>query len=383
MRKTVAVMGGGLVGMLIAKELTLDYQVNVYDKNPDVYEKTSDLANCCGYIVDLSDPQEIRRTVVANDLIVIAVPGSLGYKILSVCVGMGKPVADISFSPSDPLQLDTWAKQTGARVVVDCGVAPGMSNLFAGHACTMLDTTSEITIMVGGLPITRIWPFDYNLVFSLTDVIEEYTRPCRYRENGHIIVRPALTDREYVDLPHCGTLEAFNTDGLRTLLTTLDVPTLKEKTLRFPGHIDKMMVFREAGFFDDVDIDVNGVQMNPRKLTEKLFAKSWNLPKDAEEFTVLRVDALGKVGSGYRRIVWDLYDRTNVQTKQTSMARTTGFPCVTMLRLLDRSDWIKPGVWPLEKLASNQLIVDSLIGELELQGIEITCKVTETILSGR
>ena len=372
MRKTVGVFGCGLVGQLIAKELSRDYLVNVYDHSQVALDKMMDTPFCHGYLADLSDTDEVRRTVLANDLIVCAVPGSMGYKIITICAEQGKKAADISFSPTDPLQLNDLAKTTGARIVVDCGVAPGMSNLFAGHIYNKIDELDKITIMVGGLPLKRTWPFEYNLVFSLTDVLEEYTRPSRFIENYRVITRPALSDREFVDLPKCDTLEAFNTDGLRTLLTTLNVPNMIEKTLRFPGHIDKMMVFREAGFFDDVDIEVDGREMNPRKLTEKLFTKCWILPKDEGEFTVLRVEGIRHSADGRPHwVTWDLYDQT--RGGQTSMARTTGLPCATMLRLLDKSDWIEPGVWPLELLADNQKIVDCLVGELELHEIQITC----------
>ena len=109
---------------------------------------------------------------------------------------------------------------------------PGMGNILAMHAHAQLDKTDSVIIYVGGLPAVREWPYEYKAVFSPIDVIEEYTRPARYKENGAMVTRPALSDPELIDFPGIGTLEAFNTDGLRTMASTIKAPNLKEKTLR-------------------------------------------------------------------------------------------------------------------------------------------------------
>ena len=373
MRKTIAVLGLGLVGQFIASELAKndDYIIHGYDNNFN-YRKSSlyDSPRFLPFDVDLTNSNELDSIINVSDIIVSAVPGFMGGDVLLAAIKAGKPIVDISFSPVDPMAWNKFAKQTGSIAIVDCGVAPGMSNLFAGKAASEMTDPQELTIMVGGLPVKRTWPFDYRLVFSLTDVIEEYTRPCRYIENGHEVIRPALSDAEYVDFPKVGTLEAFNTDGLRTLAKTMAINTMKEKTLRYPGHIEKMRVFREAGFFDDVDIKIGENTMNPRKLTEKLFAKCWNRPAGEEEFTILRVDCKGVNNSVPRRIIYDLYDRTDPQGR-TSMARTTGLPAVVMTNIILKYGWTKPGVYPLEILGRDTLISETLIAELRAYGIEI------------
>ncbi len=136
-------------------------------------------------------------------------------------------------------------------------------------------------------------PFEYRSVFSPTDVIEEYTRPARIRENGRTVVKPALSEVEEVDVPVVGTLEAFNSDGLRTLLVTSKAANVCEKTLRYPGHAALMRAFRDAGFFGDAPVEAGGVRVVPRALTEKLVFASWNRPPEEEEFTVLSVTCRG------------------------------------------------------------------------------------------
>jgi lysine 6-dehydrogenase len=146
-----------------------------------------------------------------------------------------KNAVDIAFFPEDALSLDALAKEHGVSAVVDCGVAPGMSNLLLGAAAAELDETTEAVVYVGGLPVQRQWPWEYKAVFSPVDVIEEYTRPARVVEHGQIVVKEPLTDREYLDFAGIGTLEAFVSDGLRSVMHTLDIPNMAEKNPALSG----------------------------------------------------------------------------------------------------------------------------------------------------
>jgi len=210
-------------------------------------------------------------------LVLSAVPGSLGFRTLEAVIAAGKNVVDLAFFPEDPFLLDGPARANGVTAVIDCGVAPGMSNLLVGYVDSLMSETRSVLIFVGGLPLVREWPFEYKAVFSPADVIEEYVRPARYIQNGRPVVRPALSEPERIDFDELGTLEAFNTDGLRTLARTISAPDMKEKTLRYPGHIEKMAMLRETGFFNPEPIDVGGVRVRPLDVTSKLLFKKWKL----------------------------------------------------------------------------------------------------------
>jgi hypothetical protein len=168
----------------------------------------------------------------------------------------------------------------------------------AGYAVTQLEPCERLEVYVGGLPAVRSWPWEYKAPFAPSDVIEEYVRPARYVAHGELVVREALSEPEPFEMVGVGTLEAFNTDGLRTLARTLDVPHMKEKTLRYPGHIELMRVLRQLGLFSREPIEVDGVWVSPLALTSKLLFPQWTYGEGEEDLTVLRVVAEGKLGGG-------------------------------------------------------------------------------------
>ncbi len=305
-------------------------------------------------------------------MVAIAVPGFLGHAVLRTVIEAGTAVVDISFSPEDPMVLHDFASEKGVRAIVDCGVAPGLSNVLVGFSAAEFERLDDVLILVGGLPRKRVWPWEYRAVFSPTDVLEEYVRPCRVRLDGREVVRPALSEVELVEFPQVGTLEAFLTDGLRTLLQTIPARTLREKTLRYPGHAERMRLLREAGFLDASPIQVGDGMVSPRNLTERLLFPSWKLGSGEEEFTILRVSLVGERGRERRRIEWDLFDVTDPATGFTSMARTTGFPCAALVRMLADGSWSRPGVHPPERLGGDRALVDRLLSELQARGVRLT-----------
>jgi saccharopine dehydrogenase-like NADP-dependent oxidoreductase len=371
--KRIAVLGTGLVGSLVARDLAADAEVAVtaWDADSSALERLAAVPRLDRRRADLSDPAAVASAVEDADAVAVAVPGFLGVPVLRAVLSRGKPVVDISFSPEDPFLLDEEARAAGVPAVVDCGVAPGLSNLLAGRALAEFDRGERVRILVGGLPTKRVWPWEYRLVFSLTDVLEEYTRPARYREAGVLRTRPALADPEHVEFASIGTLEAFLTDGSRTLLRTVDVPDLVEKTLRWPGHIERIRVLRETGFLDDAPVRVGNAEVAPRAVTEALLSRAWRLPEGDEEFTVLRVEVLGVRGEERSRITYDLLDRTDRRTGSTSMARTTGFPCAIVARLLARGAWTQPGIAPPEFLGRDAAVTGTILDELAARGVSI------------
>jgi len=367
----IIVLGAGLVGGPMAVDLAQEpgFEVSVADRDPEALARFHNGHPIRTVVRDLSDPDQVASLVCDYDLVLSAVPGHMGYQTLKAAMAAKKTVVDIAFFPEDAFLLDDLAKDKGVTAVVDCGVAPGMSNVLTGYADHVLDTTERVLIYVGGLPEVREWPYEYKAVFSPSDVIEEYVRPARTVENGRVVVRPALSDPELLDFPGIGTLEAFNTDGLRTLARTIKAPFMKEKTMRYPGHSDKMLMLRETGFFSPNEIQVNGVKVRPLDVTSQLLFPKWKLSEDDRDLTVMRVVVEGVKGAASWRTTYDLLDRYDEATRTHSMARTTGYTATAVVRMLAQGLFAEKGIIVPEYIGRRPECVDFILKKLKDRGI--------------
>lgn len=376
----VLVLGCGLVGRPMALDLANDddFNVTIADINLKNLKKIPSSLPIKKVQKDLSNPDQLKSLFKKCDIVINAVPGFMGFNTLKEIIKAKKNVVDIAFFPENPFELDELAKQNDVTAVVDCGVAPGMSNLLCGYIDTIMDKTETILIYVGGLPAVREYPYEYKAGFSPIDVIEEYTRPARYIENGKLVIRPALSDPEFLNFDEVGTLEAFNSDGLRTLADTLTAPNMKEKTLRYPGHIEKMRVLRESGFFSQEEIEVNGVKIKPVDFTSKLLFPMWELKEGDEEFTVMKIIVEGEKDKKKVRYTYNLLDRHDKKTNIHSMARTTGYTATTVVRLLAKGMFDQKGICPPEYIGQKSECVDFVLNGLKEKGV-IYNKVVETL----
>jgi lysine 6-dehydrogenase len=342
----IIVLGTGLVGSAIAMDLASKYKVTALDINSALFVRLK----AKGVItkqVDLSLPGEIANQVAGYDLVIGALPGHMGFRCLEEVISAGKPMVDISFMPEDYLILDDLAKDMGVTAVVDCGVAPGMGNLILGHRDRLMEVDS-FRCYVGGLPIEREWPYQYKAVFSPIDVIEEYTRPARYVENRKLISREALSDLELIDFQKAGKLEAWNSDGLRSLITTMEIPNMIEKTLRYPGTTEYIKVLRDTGFFSYDEIDIKGNGVRPIDLTAKLLFPKWELREGDRDLTIMKIIISGKEDGAGLEYTYDLYDEYDPETDVHSMARTTGYTCSAVADLILAGKFDRRGVCPPE-----------------------------------
>ncbi len=348
--KSVIVLGCGLVGRAMAIDLSKKFNVAVADLDENRLNEIRKFG-IEALKVDLNDLQAIPKLVEPYDIVVGAVPGFMGFKVVESVIKAKKDIVDISFFPEDSLLLDNLAKENNVTAVVDCGVAPGMCNILLGYHYKQLPKVTDYLCYVGGLPFERKFPFQYKAPFSPVDVIEEYTRPARYRENSVIKQVEALSDPELINFEQVGTLEAFNTDGLRSLLKTLDVPNMKEKTMRYPTHIEYIKVLKETGFFSNEEIEIGNVKITPIDFTNKLLFKQWKLNPGEREFTIMRVIISGYEENGNKiTFTYDLFDEYDQETGISSMSRTTGYTATAAVNLLSEGVYTKKGIIPPEYL---------------------------------
>ena len=365
----IAILGAGMVGRAMAIDLAKNYDVTSFDVSDKSLEIVAQKNAAIKTIQrDLGDYDNYPAMLASFDIVVCAVPGFMGYKALEAIIKAKKDVVDISFFPENALELDALAKENNVTAIVDCGVAPGMSNLVLGYHNERMAIT-DFECLVGGLPKKRVQPFEYKAPFSPIDVLEEYTRPARYVENGNIVTKPALSDAEFVNFENVGTLESFNTDGLRSILFTMGhIQNMKEKTLRYPGHIDLMKSLIAAGFLNTTPIKVKGQTIVPMEFSSALLFDQWKLGAEEEEFTIMRI----KVSDAEKTICYDLFDVYDAETKTSSMSRTTGYTCTAAVNMLIEKLFTKKGVFPPELVGNDEQCFNYIMNYLKERNVIYT-----------
>jgi len=370
-----------MVGRTIAIDLTKKHNVTLADFSQEALQSSKNKCNLLTTIqLDVTKKEHLKQLLQPYDLVVCAVPGFLGFETLKTIIEAKKNVVDISFFPENSLELNDLAIQNKVTAIVDCGVAPGMDNIILGYYNEKLKLT-DFECLVGGLPIIKKWPFNYKAPFSPIDVIEEYTRPARYVENGTIVVKDALTDVELIEFENVGTLESFNSDGLRSIIYTMPhIKNMKEKTLRYPGHVEYVKVLKESGFFNDKKVDFNGIAISPLDFTSKILFNEWKLGETEDELTVMRVTVKGEdINGKVKEITYNLLDRYCAETKTSSMARCTGYTAAAAANLFLEGLFKEKGVFPPELIGKYEACFHYFLNYLKERNVIYTKTQTSVV----
>ncbi len=378
----IIVLGAGMVGSAMAADLSKKHNVTIADLSIQRLEYLKGkYQNISILQVDVCDTKKLQSVLASFDFVVCAVPGFLGFQTIKTVIEAGKNVVDISFFPENALELDVLAKTKGVTAIVDCGVAPGMHNIILGYYNEKLKLT-DFETLVGGLPKVKKWPFNYKAPFSPIDVIEEYTRPARYVENGNVVIREALTDCEFVEFDKVGTLESFNSDGLRSILFTMPhIKNMKEKTLRYPGHVEYIRVLKDSGFFSEKKIMVNGTEISPLDFTSKILFDEWKLGETEEELTIMRITLKGENKNGeLEEVIYNLYDEYCPKTQTSSMARTTGYTATAVANMFLEGLFTEKGIFPPELIGKHELCFRYILNYLKERNVNYV--KTQTIQKG-
>ena len=372
----IAVIGTGMVGRLIAVELAKNHQVYAIDKNSEnlgllnkynskIVTKRIDILR-----------QEFLNELKNMDLILNCVPGFMGFDT-SKRILREKTCVDISFMPEDCKELENCAYKANTALYPDSGIAPGLSNVIVGHLISNYDI-DEIKIMVGGLPKEKKPPWNYKAPFSPIDVIEEYTRPARIKLNGRIKTVNALSGKINFEMEEIGKLEAFLTDGLRTLLDselTNSVPNLLEYTIRYPGHSKLFSELIDNGKLDSTTISYNGKKVSQKEVTTRKLFKEWKLAENEKEFTLLIITAKTVDSQEISYIVFDEW-----KDGWSSMSRTTGLTACAISNLILDKRIRNTGIIAPEELGTNEGYFDYIINYLKEKEISINFSNEKNLL---
>jgi lysine 6-dehydrogenase len=371
----VIVLGCGKIGAIIGREFARclpGSKVTMADiDEARAREAASRIPGAGWTTIDTADHQALLGKIRGHDLTLGALPGDYGYAALKASVEAGVDMLDVSFTPEDPSQLDGAAKERGVTVVPDCGVAPGLSNILVGYGASRLDTVEKAYVMVGGIPEEPVPPLGYTITWSAEGLIDEYVRDVSIVEGGEIVEVPALSGLEKIEFPGVGTLEAFYTDGLRTLAKSLPgVDEMWEKTLRYPGHVEKVKLLKDLGFFSDDPVKVKGEPVSPRLATARLLERSLWMP-EVGDLLAMQIMVHGKAAGEERGYVFRVLDRYDHEGKVSAMARTTGYTAAIVAGMLAEGKIGEKGVLPPEKLGMDQGFTQNLLSELRKRSIVV------------
>lgn len=348
----ILILGGGAQGRVIAADLARslpEATVRVADR---VAPQLAPLPNLSWLEADLGEAPALERAIAGCDLAVGALPSRLGDLAMRAALAARRPMVDVSFAAESPLALDAAARAAGVYLVPDCGLAPGLSHLIAGRLVAEHGAPDSLTIYVGGVAQDRAAPYGYVVTWSPDDLLEEYRRPARVRRGGRTVELPVFDEMERLSVDGVGELEAFLSDGLRTLLETLpEVPEMSEKTLRWPGHAAAVQPLLAEGRFLDV-------------------IRARCMIQPARDLVVLIVRA--RWGATAREVL--LVDRYDEATGLTAMSRTTALTTAVVAQRAARGGVRGAGVLPLEHLARDAGFYDFVIAEMGRRGVRITAR---------
>jgi len=373
----VLALGCGNIGSVAVEDLAESVpsvEIAVADKDAaraKTVAKKIRRNNVSAIQLDVTNHDKLVSALKSYDLAIGFLPGKLGYGLIEACIDAERNLVDVSYMAENPLKLNAKAVRARVTIVPDCGLAPGISNFLIGHAVAKLDKVKAVHIMVGGLPEEPVAPLGYTITWSPESLIDEYTRKSAIVREGRRIEVEALTGLEEVNFPKFGKLEAFYTDGLRTLLNTVEnVEDMWEKTLRYPGHAEKIKLLEALGFFTERKVNVEGANVSPRKLTVSLFQEKLWRP-EIKDIVALKVEVAGTKDGKKAAYAYHLLDFFDEKHEITAMARTTAYPMSIVAQMVLKQAVRENGVVPPEKLGMDDELFKLFSNGLAQRGIKV------------
>jgi len=371
----IIVLGCGNIGSVAAKDLAESLpstEIVLADVNKSRAEEVASKIgadNVSWVQTDASNRSELVSTMKKFDMVVGALPGSMGHRACKASIAAKVDMVDVSFMPEDVMTLNKDALKAKVRVVPDCGMSPGLGSILVGHAVSRLDEVESVHNLNGGNPEKTVPPLSYVITWSARDLIELYTRKAKIVRNGKIVQVDAMSGLEEIVFPGVGKLEAFYTDGLRTLLHTVKVTKeMWEKSLRYPGHIEKIKLLKTLGFFEEKPIEFEGIGVCPREVTAKLLEGKLKRP-ETPDIVVMRVEVSGLKNGKKMKYTYHMLDRFDKKRKITALARTTAYTTSIIAQLVANKAIEEKGVIPPEKLGMNEKLYKKFMGMMKKRGV--------------
>lgn len=373
----IIVLGCGNIGSVATKDLAESLpsaEIVMADVNKSRAEEAASKigqANVSWIQTDASNHRKLVGAIKKFDLVVGTLPGTLGFQACKASISAKVDMVDVSYMPEDVMKLNKAALKADVCIIPDCGMSPGISNILIGRAVSKLDKVENINWLNGGLPEKPVPPLGYVITWSVKDLIDMYSRKVNIVKDGEIIQVEAMSGLEEITFPSVGKLEAFYTDGLRTLLHTVkSAKNMWEKTLRYPRHIEKIKLLKTLGFFDEKPIEIKNLQISPREITAKLLERKLKKP-EIPDIVVMRVEVGGLKDGKRVTYTYHMLERYDKKGKVTAMARTTAYTASVVAQLVAKKPIEEKGVIPPEKLGMNEKLYKKFMNMMKRRRIVV------------
>jgi saccharopine dehydrogenase-like NADP-dependent oxidoreductase len=373
----IVVMGCGNIGSVVAGDLAESLrsaEIVVADVSGDRAREAATRIgkdNVSWVQTDALRHDELVKTLEKFDLAIGALPGAIGYRVCEASIAAKVNLVDVSFMPEDVMTLNRAASRAGVSILPDCGMSPGLGSIFVGHVASRLDQVDSVYMFNGGIPEKPVPPLDYVITWSARDLIELYTREVSIVKNGRIVQVEAMSGLEEMTFPGVGKLEAFYSDGLRTLLRNVKVTNeMWEKSLRYPGHIEKIRLLKALGYFEEKPMTIDGISISPRDVTARILESKLKRP-EVQDVVAMQVEVSGLKAGRKILYTFHLLDRFDKKKKVTALARTTAYTTSAVAQLVIDETIEEKGVIPPEKLGMNEIIYKKFMSLMKKRGILI------------
>ena len=321
--------------------------------------------------IDASDHDAVVELMLSHDSVISCVNYWYNVSLSKAAIETGANFCDLggnNYIVDEQLALDADAKAAGINIIPDCGLAPGMVSILAMHGAARFESIDEIHIRVGGLPQDPQPPLNYQLVFSVEGLINEYIEVARVIRDGRIVEVDSMTELESLEFDGFPPLEAFQTSGGTSTLPDSFLGKIKEldyKTIRYAGHCDKFKTMIDLGLCSSEPIIADLQNVVPRKVFGDLLQQ--HLPADGPDYVLVRVEVVGTRASVPARLRYDIVDKQDESTGMSAMMRTTAFPASIIAQMMASGDVLSRGATPQEKAIDP----DKFVAELGKRNIEI------------
>jgi lysine 6-dehydrogenase len=321
--------------------------------------------------IDVSDNSKIVELMKDHDSAISCVNYWYNVELSKAAIATNTNFCDLggnNYIVDEQLALDEEARKAGISIIPDCGLAPGMVSVLAMHGAKKFDEIEEIHIRVGGLPQNPKTLLEYQLVFSVEGLINEYIEVARVIRDGHITEVESMTEIESLAFDGFPPLEAFQTSGGTSTLPDTFLGKIKQldyKTIRYAGHCEKFKTMIDLGLCSSEEILVDYAKVTPRKVFGELLTK--HLPADKPDYVLIRLEFVGKTNGETKKLRYDIVDKQDEQTGLSAMMRTTAFPASIIAQMMASGEVAQRGAIPQEKAIDS----DKFVAELERRNINI------------